>query len=107
MTIPIHFIETDLTLKSLAVSRVSGVLQLSWELDNERYKSCADSYRVSIDNQDSGELTDVYVNDNFLILDFISPCIQYEFGVRAIFHNRPSEEGPLTSIEYYFPPVSK
>ncbi|XP_018570505.1 uncharacterized protein LOC108910404 [Anoplophora glabripennis] len=99
--------ETVLNLRSLRVSRVSGVLQLSWELENEQFSSCADRYRVSIDDQDSGELTDVYVTDNVLILDFVSPCVVYEFGVRAIFNNRPSEEGPLISIEYDFPPVKQ
>lgn len=69
-------------------------------MEKREFRGCADQFRISIDNQDSGEITDIYVNDKFLDLDFVSACISYEFGVRALFSSRPTQEGPLIGTDY-------
>lgn len=94
-------------MTSLNVTNVDGALRLSWDVKDQQLRGCADRFRITVDDQDSGELTDIFVNDKFLDLGFVSPCVEYEFGVRALFNSRPTQEGPLTAIDYDVPPVSK
>ncbi|KAJ8930363.1 hypothetical protein NQ314_016841 [Rhamnusium bicolor] len=69
-----------------------------WGVD-EQYTLCVHYYRVVIQNP---EVIDVYVGNNYLIWDDLSPCSFYEFTVRAIYNL--AIEGPIAETNYVAPP---
>ncbi|KAJ8925180.1 hypothetical protein NQ315_001365 [Exocentrus adspersus] len=78
----------------LNITSGEGHLLLAWDTNDDEYRSCADSFRVTVYDEDNGILSDHYRTERYLSLDYLSYCVTYQFEVRAINNDFPSEEGP-------------
>ncbi|XP_018570514.1 uncharacterized protein LOC108910412 [Anoplophora glabripennis] len=99
--------DADLTIGLINVTRPEeeDYLRLQWDLNNPFFGDCSLRYRVTVSGDDDDVITDIYKDDKYVNLDFLSPCVNYEFGVRVINAAPPVMEGPLRSIEYDYPPA--
>ncbi|KAJ8934691.1 hypothetical protein NQ314_013227 [Rhamnusium bicolor] len=91
--------DADLRISWADVSTQEGSTFLRWQV-TEKYAHCARSFRVVI--YDSDNLPrDVYTERNFLFINNLVPCGQYQFSVRAIYNL--ATEGPIHFISYSIP----
>ncbi|KAJ8925174.1 hypothetical protein NQ315_001359 [Exocentrus adspersus] len=95
----------DLSIAYINVTRngVTNDLYVTWDLANRQFGTCTIRYRVTIEEEDSPDIHDLYMSDRSLNIQFLSPCTKYQIGVRAINIAHPTIEGTLMSKDYEFP----
>ncbi|XP_060535371.1 receptor-type tyrosine-protein phosphatase S-like [Cylas formicarius] len=75
----------------------SSSITLSWSQLSADVASCVSSYRLVYWDDDDNP-TDVYVYNNSYTIPNVTPCMTYEFQVRAILGS-PEAEGPFSLSE--------
>ncbi|KAJ8925176.1 hypothetical protein NQ315_001361 [Exocentrus adspersus] len=95
----------DLSIAYINVTRngVTGDLHLSWDITDARLGSCTIRYRLTIEEDESPDIHDLYLSERSVNMHFLSPCTKYQIGVRAINIAHPTIEGPIRSRYYDFP----
>lgn len=97
----------DISLEYLNVSQSGRDITLNWDLNDHTYGDCTLRYRITIEDEDSGILHDEYVSGKSATLDFLSPCVSYQFGLRAVNRAHPTIEGPVKYSSYDIPAARK
>ncbi|XP_023310056.1 uncharacterized protein LOC108910396 [Anoplophora glabripennis] len=86
------------------LTQVGRDLHLDWNLTTHTYGDCTLTYRVTVEDEDRGEIQDIYVTERSAVLDFVSPCVNYQLRVRAVNRAFPTIEGPVRYTQYQLPP---
>ncbi|KAJ8925178.1 hypothetical protein NQ315_001363 [Exocentrus adspersus] len=99
--------DADLSIRFINVTRPEeeGDLHLQWEMNSVVFGNCSLRYRVTVAGDDDDVIHDTYMHERQMNLHFLSPCVNYEFGVRVVNIAPPVMEGPLRAIEYEYPPA--
>ncbi|KAJ8925227.1 hypothetical protein NQ315_001413 [Exocentrus adspersus] len=81
-----------------------GDIYAMWGLANRTYGDCTLQYRISILDQDTAFVRDIYVTGTSIALRFLSPCIHYHFSIRAVNTALNGIEGKIATATYQVPP---
>ncbi|XP_018570502.1 uncharacterized protein LOC108910400 [Anoplophora glabripennis] len=94
----------DLTLAYFNATAIGGrEVLLEWGLVNHVYGDCTLHYQLSVADEALGITQDVYVQGTSLHLTFLSPCVPYELGIRAVNRGHPTIEGPRIGMHFEIP----
>ncbi|XP_018577909.1 uncharacterized protein LOC108916187 [Anoplophora glabripennis] len=99
--------DLDIDYISIEQDEESGDVHLYWDLTDHRYGSCSLRYRLTIQEEGSEEIHDIYMSGRSANLHFLSPCTDYQFGIRAINIAEPTIEGPLKTEFGSIPPAAQ
>lgn len=97
--------DADLSLSYFNVTSLGDRdVLLEWDLVNHTHGDCSLHYRLSVEDEELGIAQDVYVQGSTLHLTFLSPCVPYQLGIRAVNKAHPYIEGPLRRTEFTIDP---
>ncbi|XP_018570524.1 uncharacterized protein LOC108910421 [Anoplophora glabripennis] len=94
----------DLSLSYFNVTQVGRSLHLDWDLTTHTHGDCTLRYRITVEDEEQGEIHDTYVSGRSADLDIVSPCVSYQLRVRAVNRAYPTIEGPMRFTYHEMPP---
>ncbi|XP_018570497.1 uncharacterized protein LOC108910395 [Anoplophora glabripennis] len=90
------YADTNLPLTNVSFTFTDEDIVIKWDLMSET--NCSVEYHFTVRDSELGVILDEYLEDQFMRLDAISPCITYNVGIQVVSKASPATKGPLLTI---------